>query len=184
VHLRWPSRLGTASRAGCDHLAPAARRGSAGCHQADEPRTPAVTRLVLAARFDGVPDLAAHRGPVARAAAGRPSSCSTSHHLSASSRLIDSGGAAGSNLLRPRSQAQEPGNGSHSCAATGPGPSAGLAHFPDTGHPWPGQQWQSNPRGKAARPSSEPKSSPPTGPAGDAHATLEPRADQAPEFLT
>ncbi len=27
--------------------------------------------------------------------------------------------------------------------------STGLAHFPDAGHPWPGQQWQSNPRGPA-----------------------------------
>jgi len=25
----------------------------------------------------------------------------------------------------------------------------GLVHSPDAGHPWPGQQWQSNPRGPA-----------------------------------
>jgi hypothetical protein len=68
---------------------------------------------------------------------------------------------------------QEPGNGSHSCAATGPCPSE-LGHFPHPGHPWPGQQWQSNPRGPGYHPASEPSSSPPTRPAGDAHATLEP----------
>jgi len=43
---------------------------------------------------------------------------------------------------------QEPSNGSHSCAATGPCPPE-LGHFPHPGHPWPGQQWQSNPRGPA-----------------------------------
>ena len=76
-------------------------------------------------------------------------------------------------------RAAEPGNGSHSCAATGPDPSLGLAHFPHTGHPWPGQQWQSNPRGLARTPASEPKSSPPTGPAGDARQPWNPRADQS-----
>jgi|SRR6266567_3866146 len=62
----------------------------------------------------------------------------------------------------------------------------GLARFPDAGHPWPGQQWQSNPSARPGGepPASEPTSSPPTGPAGDAHATLEPRDDQPPEFLT
>jgi len=49
-----------------------------------------------------------------------------------------------------------------------------LGHFPHPGHPWPGQQWQSNPRGPGITPASEPSSSPPTGLTGDAHATLEP----------
>jgi hypothetical protein len=49
---------------------------------------------------------------------------------------------------------------------------SGLAHFPHAGHPWPGQQWQSDPRGPSShRPQNL---SAPTGPAGDAHATLEP----------
>src|SRR5439155_22396526 len=97
---------------------------------------------------------------------------------------LSSGGTAGSNLLtghgpRRKSPATAPTHVLQPDQAH-----SGLVHFPDAGHPWPGQQWQSNPRGKTITSSSEPKSSPPTGPAGDAHATLEPRDDQAPEFLT
>jgi hypothetical protein len=57
-----------------------------------------------------------------------------------------------------------------------------LGHFPHAGHTWPGQQWQSNPRVPVS-PASEPSSSPPTELARDAHATLEPSADQAPQLL-
>jgi len=33
-----------------------------------------------------------------------------------------------------------------------------LGHFPHPGHPWPGQQWQSNPRGPAShRPQNLPR---------------------------
>jgi len=38
------------------------------------------------------------------------------------------------------------GDGSHSCAATGPD-LGGSGHFPHPGHPWPGRRWQSDQRG-------------------------------------
>ncbi len=66
-------------------------------------------------------------------------------------------------------------------------PQPAPAYFPHPGHPWPGQQGQSVERGPNG----------PTGPPAlrallvathrtsrDAHATLEPQADQVPELLT
>jgi len=53
--------------------------------------------------------------------------------------------------IRPWSRAATASRGSHSCAATGPG-LGGPAHFPHPGHPRPGQEWQSEPRGKTAGP--------------------------------
>jgi hypothetical protein len=67
---------------------------------------------------------------------------------------------------QPWSQGGEPDNGSHSCAATGPD-LGGSAHFPHSGHPWPGQRRRSVGRGSP----SDPHSSPPTGPSRDAHVT-------------
>ncbi len=54
----------------------------------------------------------------------------------------------GGNPHQPRSQ----GAGARQlpfmcCNRTTP---CGLVHFPHAGHPWPGQQWQSNPRGPAS----------------------------------
>ena len=63
-------------------------------------------------------------------------------------------------------------------------PRSGLVHFPHAGHPWPGQQWQSNPRGPAPRrPQNLRRRHLPDQP-GMLMQPWNPRADQAPEFLT
>ena len=60
----------------------------------------------------------------------------------------------------------------------------GLGHFPHAGHPWPGQQWQSNPRGPAShRPQNLRRRHLPDQP-GMLMQPWNPCADQAPEFLT
>jgi uncharacterized protein (DUF2267 family) len=82
-------------------------------------------------------------------------------------------------------RAAEPGNGSDSCAATGPDPQPGAGPLPS----YESSVARPEVAIKSARPgiitpASEPKSSPPTGPAGDAMQPWNPRADQAPELLT
>ncbi len=76
----------------------------------------------------------------------------------------------GRRTVRPRSQAATASRGSHSCAATGLG-LQGPAHFPHPGHPWPGQGWQSEQRGKATQALPQSGFRRPPGPAGDDHAT-------------
>jgi len=107
-----------------------------------------------------------------RRGTGRPSCSSTGHLLSASPGPISSGSAAGSNpsatVPRRKSRQRLP-----LMCCNRPRPLR-AGPLPSYGSSVASQQWQSNPRGPARTPASEPKSSPPTGPAGDAHATLEP----------
>jgi hypothetical protein len=121
--------------------------------------------------------------PTRRLNGGCPSSCSTSY-LSSISSGSSRPGAQQAATHRPRSQERKsPGNGSHSCAATGPDSNPGWSTSlmrVIRGRPAVAIK-SARPR---TSPASEPSSSPPTGLAGDAHATLEPRADQAPESLT
>ena len=86
----------------------------------------------------------------------RPSSWSASR-LSFCIAGLPPGGTARRQPNGHGPRAQEPGNGSHSCAATGPGPQPGRAHLPHTGQPRPGQQWQSNPQGPVKTPAPEPR---------------------------
>ncbi len=61
---------------------------------------------------------------------------------------VSTGSPAGATLLSGRGPKEtRPTDGSHSCAATGPG-LKGPAHFPHPGHPWPGRVWQSDQRGQ------------------------------------
>jgi hypothetical protein len=121
--------------------------------------------------------------PTSRRPTGCPSCSSTSHLIPASP---DSSAPAAQQAAtqRPRSQGGRARQRPPLMSCNRTRPVARLVHFPHAGHPWPGQQWQSDPRGLARKPASEPKSSPPTGPAGDAMQPWNPCADQAPEFLT
>jgi hypothetical protein len=74
-------------------------------------------------------------------------------------------------------------DGSHSCAATGPGP-GGPGHFPHPGHPWPAkggnqvnEAWRQRAILRAVLNATP-------GTSRDVHATLEPGVDQAPRSLT
>ena len=62
----------------------------------------------------------------------------------------DPGGTAGSDdLPRPRPQGARARQRLPFMCCNRTRPRSGLVHFPHAGHPWPGQQWQSNPRGPA-----------------------------------
>jgi hypothetical protein len=55
---------------------------------------------------------------------------------------------------------------------------SGLVHFAHAGHPWPGQQWQLNPRDRHDT-GLRTYASPPTGPAGDAMRPWNPCAEES-----
>jgi len=119
--------------------------------------------------------------PAAGARAGHPPAVPSAPLRASSDSSAPAAQQAATNGHGPR--VQEPGNGSHSCAATGPGPIR-AGPLPSCGS----SVARPAVAIKSARPSKNTGlrtyASPPTGPAGDAHATLEPCADQAPEFLT
>ena len=84
--------------------------------------------------------------PASRRTGGCPASSCSTRYLSSTLSELPAPAAQQAATLRPRSHGARAQQRLPFMCCNGPMPSE-LGHFPHPGHPWPGQQWQSNPRG-------------------------------------